>query len=98
MIMGFLWHVISTYSYLNTVTTYLGKMDTLPPSDVLPTVIRDVGNYSDVSASAALLESCGNGSVVTYLPSQALPLATPTLLADKRNIGMPNYLLFFFLR
>ena len=66
-------------------------MDTLPSSAVFPTLISDAGNSSNVSASAALLESYGNGSVVTYLPLQDPPLATPTFLSDILNIGRPNF-------
>ena len=89
---------MSTYSSLYTVTPSLVKMDTLSSSAVLPTLISNVGNYSNVSASAALLESCGNGSEVMYLPLQATPLATPTFLSDIINIGRPNYFLSFSLR
>ena len=78
---GFIWHVISTFYSLYNVTPSLVKLDKLPLSSVLPTLINDAGNSSNVSASAALLESCGNGSVVTYLPLQAPPLATPTFLS-----------------
>ena len=49
-----------------------------------------VGNSSNVCASAALLDSCGNVSEVTYLPLQAPPLDTPTLLSDILNIGRPS--------
>ena len=73
-------------------------MDTLPLSDVLPTLSSEVGNYLNVSASAALLESCGNGSEVTYLPLQAPPLATPTFLSTILNIGRPNLVLSCSLR
>ena len=95
MRMGFIWHVISTYYSLYTVTSYLVKMDTLPSSAVFPTLISDVGNYSNVSDSAALLESCGNVSVVTYLPLQVPPLDTPTFVSDIINIGRPNLFLSF---
>ena len=98
MIIGFFWHVTSESSSLYTVTPSLVKMDTLPSLAVLPTLISDVGNYSNVSASTALLKSCGNGSVVTYLPLLAPPLATPTLLSDILNIGRPNIILSLFLR
>ena len=98
MRMGFLWHVISTSSYLFTAALSLVKMDTLPSSAVLSTRISDVGDYLNVSASAALLESCRNGSVATYLPLQAPPLATPNSLSDTRNIGRPNCFLSFSLR
>ena len=70
---------------------YLVKMDTLPLSYVLPTLISNVGDYLNLSVSAALLEIFRNGSVVTYLKFQAPPLATPTFLADTRNIGRPNF-------
>ena len=96
--MGFLLHVISASSSLNTVTPSLVKMDTLPSSAVLTKLIRDVGDSSNVSDSANLLDSCRNGSVVTYLPLQAPPLATPTVLADTRNIGRPNCFLSFSMR
>ena len=88
----------STSSYLYIVTPYLVKMDMLPSSSVLPTLISMVGNYSNMSASDALLDSCGNDSVVTYVPFQALPLDTPTFLSDVLNIGRPNFVLSFSLR
>ena len=74
------------------------KIDTLPSSAFLPTLIRDVGNYLNVSASAALLESCWNGSVVTYLPLKAPPLTTTTFLSDVLNIGRTNFVLSCLLR
>ena len=80
-----------TSSSLYTVTPSLVKMDTFPSSAVFPTIISDVGNVSNVSASAALLESLRNGSVVTYLPFQALPFSTPTFLSDIINISWPNF-------
>ena len=89
--------MISTSSSLYAVTPSLVKMETLPLSAVLTTLIINVGNSSNVSDSAALLESCGNGSVVTYLPVQAPPLATPTFLADTCNIGRPKFFLSFYL-
>ena len=79
------------------MTPSLVNMETLPSSDVLPTLMSDVSNSLNVSASATLLESCGNGSVVTYLPLQAPPLATPTFLSDILNIGRPNFFLYFSL-
>ena len=62
MIMGFLWHVINTSSSLYILTPSFVKMETLPSSDVFPTLIRDVGNYLNVSDSDALSESYRNGS------------------------------------
>ena len=80
------------------MTPSLVKMDTLPLSAVLPTLIGNIGNYSHVSTSTALLESCRNGSVVSYLPLQAPPLATPNFLSDILNIGRPTFVLSFVLR
>ena len=71
------------------------NMDTLPSSAVMSTLIKYVGNYSNMSASAALLDSCRNVSLVTYLPLHAPPLATPTFLADTYNISRPNSFLSF---
>ena len=98
MKMGILWHVMSTSSSLYTVTQSLVKVDMLPLSDLLPTLISDVGNFFNVSASAALLESCRNDSAVTYLIFKALLLSPPTFLSDILNIGRPNFFLSFSLR
>ena len=73
-------------------------MDILPSSAVLHTLISEVGNSSNVSASDDLLESCGNGSEVTYLTLQAPSLDTHTFLFDILNIGRPNLVLSFLLR
>ena len=97
MRMDFLWHVINTSSSLYTVTPSLVNMETLPSLAVLTTLIKDVGGSLNVSDSVALLESWGKGSLVTYLPLHAPPLATPTFLADMRNIGRPNLFLSFLL-
>ena len=96
--MSFLWYVMNTYYPLYNVIPSLVKMDTFTLSAVLPTLIRNVGNSSNAPDFAALLEICGNGSVVTYLSLHALPLATPNLFADTRNIGRPNCFLSFYLR
>ena len=89
---------MSTSSSLFIVTPYFVKMYTLPSSAVFTTLVSEVGNSSNVSASATLLEICGNGSEVTYLPFQAPPLDTPTFLSDILNIGRPNLVLSFSLR
>ena len=81
---------MSTSSYLCMVTPYFVNMDTLPSPDVLPTLISEVGNSSNMSASAASLKNFCNVSDVTYLLLQAPPLATPTFLSDIINIGRPN--------
>ena len=97
MRMGFLWHAISTYSSLCNVTPYSVKIDTLPSSAVLPTLISDVGTSCNVSASAAFLESCGNGSVVTHLPLQDPQLVICNFLSNILNIGGPNFVLYISL-
>ena len=84
-------HTFSLY----TVTPSLVKIEMLPSSAIFPTLISNVGDSSNVSAYASLLESCRNGSVVRYLSFQASPLATPTFLADSRNIGRPNFSFLF---
>ena len=89
---------MSKSSSLYSVTPSLVKMGTLTSSDVFPTLISKVGNYSNVSASDVLLESCSNGSAVTYLPLQALTLTTPTFLSDILNIVRPYFVLSFLLR
>ena len=66
MIIGFFWYVMLTSSSLCIVTPSFVNMDKFPSSDVLPTLISEVGNYLNVSASAAFLESCGNVSEFTY--------------------------------
>ena len=73
---------MSTSSSLCMVTPYFVKMNTLPSSHFLPALISEVGNSSNVSASAALLKSCGNGSGVKYLP-----LHHPTS-SDSAKIGV----------
>ena len=51
------------------------KMEMLPSTAVLPTLINNVGDSSNVYDSASLLDSCGNSSVVMYFPLQAPPFA-----------------------
>ena len=52
--MGFLWHVINTSSSLYIVKYFFVKIDTLPSSAFLPTIIRDAGNSSNVSDFAVM--------------------------------------------
>ena len=84
---------MSTSFSLCIVTQSFVKMDTVPSSDVLPTLISEVENSLNVSASAAFLKIYGNGSEVTYLPLQAPPLDTPTFLFDILNSSRPNLVL-----
>ena len=80
------------------MTPYFLKMNTLPSLAFFLTLIRDIWNFLNVSDSTSLLESYGNGILMTYLPLHAQPLFTPTLLAGTCNIGGPNFFLSFLLR
>ena len=62
-------------------------MDEFKSSEVFPTLINDGGNSSKVSTSAVIVDSCGKGRHVTYLPLLVLPLATDTRLWDDVKIG-----------
>ena len=62
-------------------------MDKFPSSEVFPTLIKDDGNSSNVSASSDIVDSWGKGSRVTYLPSLVPTLATATRLCDGLKIG-----------
>ena len=66
------------------------QMDTFPSSEVFPTLINDDRNSSNVSASAVVVDSCGKGRRVTYLPLLVPTLATATSLCDGRKIGNSN--------
>ena len=72
--------VISTSVSLCTVTPSLVKIEIVPSSAVLPTLIKDVGKSLKESACAALLDSRWIGSLVTYAALLVLPLATPILV------------------
>ncbi len=62
--MGLPLHVMSTSSSLNTVMLVLVKTDMVPSSEVLPTLINNVGKFSKVSACLARADSLWNGSRV----------------------------------
>ena len=91
--MGLPLHVINTSSSLYTFTYYLVKMETLPLLAVLPTRMSDVLNYSNVSSSAAFLDNCGKGRIVTYSPFHLPPFATPTCFFNACRIGNSNPIL-----
>ena len=82
-------HVMRTSCSLCTVTPSLVKIEMVPSSEVLPTLINDVGKSSKVSAWFAVGDSCWNGSCVTCFAVLLPPLATPTRLFDRRSIGSP---------
>ena len=82
-------HLIRTSVSLCTVTPSFVKIEIVPSSAVLPTLIREVGKSLKVSACAALADNCGIGNFVTYCAVLVLPFATPTLFLDLRRIGSP---------
>ena len=63
------------------------KIDIVPSSDILPTLISELGKSSNESALAARLDNCLNGRQLTCLAVLVPPLATPTHFVDGRNIG-----------
>ena len=87
MSIGWHLHVISTSCSLCTVTPCLVKIDTVPASAVLPTLMSECGKSSNVSASVSVVGMPGMGNVVTWCPRLMPPLATPTHLVDLRRIG-----------
>ena len=62
-------------------------MDIFTSSEVFPTLIKDDGNYSNVSASADIVDSRGKGSCVTYLPLLVPPLVNARRLCDSLKIS-----------
>jgi hypothetical protein len=82
-------HVMSTSCSFCTVTPSLVNIEMVPSSEVLPTLISDVGKSSKVSAWFAFDDSCWNGSWVTCFAILLPPLATPTRLVDRQSIGSP---------
>lgn len=85
-------HLISTSSSLSTVTPPLVKIDMVPSSAVLPTLMSDVGKSANESACVAMLDSCGMGRRVTYFALLDPPFATPTLLLDCFRMGKLAFL------
>ena len=80
------------------MTPSLVKIDTVPVSDILPTLISDVGKSSNESAWRALLEMFWNGSWVTCLAWLEPPFATPNRLDELRRMGSPAEILSVLLR
>ena len=66
MMIGSPLHVMRTSSSLNTLTPSFLNTKTVLSSDVLPTLIRDVGKSWNVSACLNCAESVQNGSWMTY--------------------------------
>ena len=85
-------HVISTSCSLCTVTPSFVKIDIVPSSDVLPTLISELGKSLNESALAAWSDNCLNGRRLTCLAVLVPPLATPTRFVDGRKIGKPTFM------
>ncbi len=82
-------HVMRMSFFLNTLTASFMKTETVPSSDVLPTLIRDVGKSWNVTACLDCADSLQKGTWVTYLALLVPPLATPTCRVDGLRIGRP---------
>ena len=68
------------------------NIDIVPLSDVLPTLISELGKSLIESALAARLDSCLNGRRLTCRAVLVPPLATPTRFVDGHVIGSPTFL------
>jgi hypothetical protein len=89
MRMGLPLHDMRMSSSLNTLMLSFVKTETVPSSDVLPTLIRDVGKSWNVSACLDHADSLQKGSWVTYFALLVSPLVTPTHHVNGCRIGRP---------
>ncbi len=82
-------HVMRMSSSLNTLMPSFVNTKTVPSSDVLPTLIRDVGKSWNVSACLDHADSFWKGSWLMYLALLVPPFATPTCYVEGLWIGRP---------
>ncbi len=82
-------HVIRTSSSLKTLMPSFMNTKTVPSSDILPMLIRDVGKSWNVSACLDHADSFQKGSWVTYLALHVPPFATLTCHVEGLRIGRP---------
>ncbi len=82
-------HVMRTSSSLNTLMPSFVNTKTVPSSDVLPMLIRDVGKSWNVSACLDCADSFQKGSWVMYLVLLVPPFVTPTRHVEGLRIGRP---------
>ncbi len=80
-------HVMRMSSTLNTLMLSFVKTETVPLSDVLPTLIRDVGKSWNVSVCLDCEDSLQKGSRVTYFV--LLGYGDPKPLCDGLRIERP---------
>ena len=71
------------------MTPSLVKIDIVPSSAVLPTLIKDIciGKSLNVSACPAFLDRAGKGKLVTCWPLLFSPFVSMTHLVDGRKMG-----------
>ena len=67
---------------MNCDSIFGKKINILPSLAVFPTLIRDVGNFLNVSACSASDDNNGNGKLVTCWHLLFSPLATMTRFVD----------------
>ena len=79
MRMGSPLHAMRMSSSLNILTPSFVKTETVPLSDVLPMLIRDIRKSWNVSACLDCADSLQKGSWMTYFALLVLPLAAPIL-------------------
>ncbi len=82
-------HVIRMSSSLKMLTPSFMNTETVPSSDVLPMLIRDVGKSWNVPACLDCADSFQKGSWVMYLALLVPPFATPTCCVEGLRIGRP---------
>ena len=73
---------------LCTATPLFLKMDIVPLSAVLPTLIDECGNSVNLLSALADVDNDWNGSCVVNFSLHVLPLATFTFLLDLSGIGI----------
>jgi hypothetical protein len=83
-------HVMRKSSSLNTLTPSFVNTKTVPSSDVLTMLIRDVGKSWNVSACLDCTDSVQKGSWVAYLALLVLPFATLTCCVEGLRIERPT--------
>jgi hypothetical protein len=86
------WFLFACYEdvfFLEYIDALFVTTESMPLSDVLPTLIRDLGKSLNVSACLDCADSLQTCSWVTYLALLVPPLATPTHHVDGLRIGRP---------
>jgi hypothetical protein len=82
-------HVMRMSFFLNTLMPSFMKIETVPSSDVLPMLIRDVGKSWNVSACLDHADSFQKGSWMMHLALLVPPFAALTCHVEGLRIGRP---------